>query len=200
MHLGAPVGSAPREETIDLLHRYRDATASVRFTGHTPPGRKYALVSSGVRAPPPRVVLRVDAATEDQLEAYVHAALVSRAISERNGVGVAGPADVRMRRHYDAFIAMIEGWGWDTGTACCSRRTGGASPGVRKTSDERQRYKGVKLQRRGNRHAAGFLVRFMNPFRELPFAVVNPDRHQVRVHVAHGRQVRASLSGTSHPR
>mmetsp|Transcript_2487 Transcript_2487/g.9360 ORF Transcript_2487/g.9360 Transcript_2487/m.9360 type:complete len:227 (+) Transcript_2487:1-681(+) len=26
--------------------------------------------------------------------------------------------------------------------------------------------------------------------RELPFAVVNPDRHQVRVHVAHGRQVR----------
>lgn len=121
VHLGAPVGSAPREETIDILRRLRDDDADPACTGHKPPGRKYALVSSkSARARRrTRVVLRVDAATEDQLEAYVHAALVSCAISRRDesrmsDVLTDAEADEWMRRHYDAFIATIEGWGWDT--------------------------------------------------------------------------------------
>lgn len=63
-------------------------------------------------------MLRVDAAAADQLEAYVHAALVSCAGSERNGdrivVRSEAEADDWMRRHHDAFIATIAGWGWDT--------------------------------------------------------------------------------------
>ena len=99
----------------------RDDDTDPACTGHKPPGRKYALVSSkSARARRrTRVVLRVDAATEDQLEAYVHAALVSCAISRRDesrmsDVLTDAEADEWMRRHYDAFIATIEGWGWDT--------------------------------------------------------------------------------------
>ena len=119
VHLGAPVGSALREETIDLLRRFRDDDADPACTGHTPPGRKYALVSSkSARARRrTRVVLRVDAATEDQLEAYVHAALTSCAIlTDLNGSRILTEAEAEdwMRRHYDGFIATIEGWGWDT--------------------------------------------------------------------------------------
>ena len=89
VHLGAPVGSATREETIDLLRRLRDDGSADSASGHRPRGgRKYALASSRARARRrrTRVVLRVDAATADQLEAYVHSALVvACAISKRNG-------------------------------------------------------------------------------------------------------------------
>ena len=124
VHLGAPVGSAPiTEETIDLLRRLRDdRLADSAFSGDQRPGRKYALVSSRAHARRTRVVLSVDAATEDQLEAYTHAALVSCAISKRSFkanesrivVLTEAEADDWMRRHYDGFIATIEGWGWDT--------------------------------------------------------------------------------------
>ena len=121
VHLGAPVGSATREETIDLLRRLRDDGPADSASGHRPRGgRKYALASSRAHARRrrTRVVLRVDAATADQLEAYVHAALVSCAISKRNGDRIVArseaEADDWMRRHYDAFIATIAGWGWDT--------------------------------------------------------------------------------------
>ncbi len=122
VHLGAPVGSATREETIDLLRRLRDDGSADSASGHRPRGgRKYALASSRAHARRrrrTRVMLRVDAAAADQLEAYVHAALVSCAGSERNGdrivVRSEAEADDWMRRHHDAFIATIAGWGWDT--------------------------------------------------------------------------------------
>jgi len=119
VHLGAPVGSASREETIDLLRRLRDDRPADSASGDQPvKGRKYALVSPRAHArAATRVVLSVDATTGDQLEAYVHAALTSCAIlTDLNGSRILTEAEAEdwMRRHYDGFIATIEGWGWDT--------------------------------------------------------------------------------------
>ena len=47
----------------------------------------------------------------------MHAALTSCAIlTDLNGSRILTEAEAEdwMRRHYDGFIATIEGWGWDT--------------------------------------------------------------------------------------
>ena len=121
VHLGAPVGSAPREETIDLLRRLRDDDPPIRLAPVTD------LRGESTRWCPPKVRARAAArawccawtprrrissrrtCTRRSCRARFHTDL-----SRMSDVLTDAQADEWMRRHYDAFIATIEGWGWDT--------------------------------------------------------------------------------------
>ena len=118
VHLGAPVGSALREETIDLLRRFRDDDAdrlpvtdlrAGESTRWRPPCARAAAARAWCCASTPR--RRISSRRTCTAARVVRDFQAKR---DRIVVRTEAEADDWMRRHYDAFIATIAGWGWDT--------------------------------------------------------------------------------------